>query len=115
MASITDFLTRDSEGHQDQDLGIRLHRVTHTAKVKEREAYTDGSYYPESKLCGAAVVLPNGQAILTRVQGYASIFKAELVAICIAAKYQPPKSVIYTDSLGSKTCLADSRERVTCA
>ena len=115
MASITDFLTRDSEGHQDQDLGIRLHRVTHTAKVKEHEAFTDGSYYPESKLCGAAVVLPNGQAILTRVPGYASIFKADLVAICIAAKYLPPKSVIYTDSLGSKTCLAGTRERVTCA
>ena len=86
MASIPDFLTQDSEGHQDHDPGIRLHRVTHTAKVKEHEALTDGSYYPESKLCGAAVVLPNGQAILIRVPGYAPIFKAELVAICIAAK-----------------------------
>ena len=70
----------------DQELGIRLHRVAHTAKVKKGEAFTDGSYYPESKLCGAAVILPDRQAVLARIPGYASIFKAELVAICIAAK-----------------------------
>ena len=93
--------------HSEQFLkwrGLELRMVDHARHLPDGACYTDGSYFPADGACGACVVLPHQQVLITSTPSHRedcfpcdSAERAELLGVLIACASVEPHSTIYTD------------------
>ena len=62
------------------------------------KAYTDGSYFADSSKCGSAAVMDSGKVYMARPPGHPGIYKADLVALYLAALHSPQGGEVCTES-----------------
>lgn len=73
-------------------------RAEHSADIPPLSNYTDGSFRHDPDACGAAAVMPSGVVYLAKPPGCPGIYKAELVALYLAAKHSEEGATLLTDS-----------------
>lgn len=89
-------------GNEWQSLSdLTISQSSHRLTLPPSSAYSDGSLLLSSGTAGGASVLPNGLAICARCPGRQSIYKSELLGICLAAAHSPPGTTIWSDSKGA--------------
>ena len=91
---------------------LRISWSTHDCPIPSQAAFTDGSLLTSNYAAGAAAILPHGIAISARCPGRQTIYKSELLGICLAAMHSPPGTTIWCDSKGAVTAIKNSRQPV---
>ena len=93
-----------------EDMQVQKGRVNHPHQYSA--AFSDGSLITSSGVAGAAALLPDGSTLQARCPGRQSIYKSELIGLCLAAKFAPPSTQIYCDSKGAVRAALGTRKPV---
>ena len=108
--TLHDFCHPNDNWHTAADL--RISWSTHDCPIPSQAAFTDGSLLTSNYAAGAAAILPHGIAISARCPGRQTIYKSELLGICLAAMHSPPGTTIWCDSKGAVKAIKNSRQPV---